>query len=251
MKESLIHIIKEAGKEILHVSNSSFFEIKEDSSPVTKADKASHNYLKTSLRAVYNVPVISEEEISSFEVRSQWKEFWLIDPLDGTKEFIKGYDDYCINIALIKDRQPIVGIIYAPKLNELYYAEKGCGFEYRGNKHQQSKNRPVVAISRFHHSESTQRFMQFNNLVYTNTIGAAIKFGRMALGLIDIYPRFEGSKEWDIAAGQVILEENGCAIIDLKTREKPLYNKENIQNNHFLAVRDTVDHMKFEYGDLL
>ncbi len=251
MKESLIDIVKVAGEEILKVSDDKSFSTKGDYSPLTAADKVSHDYLKAALVTLYDVPVLSEEECVPFESRSQWKEFWLIDPLDGTKEFINGYDDYCINVALIQDNQPVIGIIYAPKLDEIYYAQKGCGFEYRGAPHQRSEQGVTVAISRFHHSDATKKFMQVNQLTYTSTIGAALKFGRMALGLIDIYPRFEGSKEWDTAAGQIILEESGGSLVDLKTRKKPLYNKKSVKNNYFIALRNELDHTKFQCGDLV
>lgn len=251
MKESLIDIVKVAGEEILKLSDNKSFRNKEDYSPFTAADKISHDYLKAALVRLYDIPVLSEEECVPFESRSQWKEFWLIDPLDGTKEFINGYDDYCINVALIQDNQPVIGIIYAPKLDEIYYAQKGCGFEYRGMPRQRSKQGVIVAVSRFHHSDATKKFMQVNQLSYISTIGAAIKFGRMALGLIDIYPRFEGSKEWDTASGQIILEESGGCLVDVKTRKKLLYNKESIKNNYFIAVRNELDHTKFQYGDLV
>ena len=251
MKESLIDIVKVAGEEILKVSDNKSFINKEDYSPFTAADKVSHDYLKEALVKIYDVPVLSEEESVPFEIRSQWKEFWLIDPLDGTKEFIHGYEDYCINLALIQNNQPVIGVIYAPKLDEIYYAQKGCGFEYIGEPHQRSEQDVIVAISRFHHSDTTKKFMQLNQLTYTSTIGAALKFGRIALGLIDIYPRFEGSKEWDTAAGQIILEESGGCLVDVKTRKKLLYNKESIKNNYFIAVRNELDHTKFQYGDLV
>lgn len=251
MKESLINIIKEAGEELLKASGDKSFSSKKDRSPFTNADKVSHNYLKAALVKFYDIPVLSEEESVPFEIRSQWQEFWLIDPLDGTKEFINGYKDYCINVALIQNNQPVIGIIYAPKLNELYYAQKDCGFEYRGSPHQREERSLIVAISRFHHSNSTKKFMRLNQLVKVNTIGAALKFGRMALGLIDIYPRFGGSKEWDTAAGQIILEQSGGYIVDVKTEQKPIYNKKILKNNYFIAVRNELDHRKFEYGDLL
>lgn len=251
MKDSLIDIVKVAGEKILKVSDDKYFRIKEDYSPFTAADKISHDYLKEALVTLYDIPVLSEEECAPFESRSQWKEFWLIDPLDGTKEFINGYDDYCINVALIQDNQPVIGIIYAPKLDEIYYAQKGCGFEYGGTPQQRSEQGVTVAVSRFHHSDATKKFMQVNQLTHTSTIGAALKFGRMATGLIDIYPRFEGSKEWDTAAGQIILEESGGSMVGLKTRQKLIYNKESLQNDYFIAVRNELDHMKFQYGDLV
>ncbi len=143
----------------------------------------------------------------------------MIDPLDGTKEFINKNDEFCINIALIEKNEPVLGMIFAPRLNELYYAQKNKGFKYIGP--QKKKNSKItVAISRFHHSKQTEEFIKLNKWDNFSAVGAAIKFGRIAIGEIGIYPRYEGSKEWDIAAGHVILQEAGGKIIDLSTNNQ-------------------------------
>lgn len=238
MKAQLFQVIKEAGDKILDYYGCNTFEKKTDSSPFTQADKASHDYLIKALPQIKNIPILSEEAIVSYHERRNWKEFWLIDPLDGTKEFISGYDDFCINIALIKNGRPVLGLLYSPILKEFYWAELKKGFEYKGPKHEKSKKGLLVtAISRFHHSRLTQKFMSINNISETVIVGAALKFGRMALGQIDVYPRFVGSKEWDIAAGQIILQEAGGCILDLVTQKPLLYNKKNTKNNFFLSCR--------------
>lgn len=248
MKAELNQIIRRAGDIILEFYGDKSYEQKEDTSPFTKADKASHEFLIKALRQIKNIPILSEEDITSYEIRKDWQEFWLIDPLDGTKEFINLHDDFCINIALIRECRPVLGVIYAPAHNELYLAEEGKGFVYQGvSKPQVNNQNLTVATSRFHHSELTNNFMLNNNLEATITIGSALKFGRMALGEIDIYPRFEGSKEWDTAAGQIILKETGCYIMDLNTGFEPSYNKNSIRNNFFISCRSSVDVNKLKF----
>jgi 3'(2'), 5'-bisphosphate nucleotidase len=229
-------------------NNLNTHEIKEDLSPLTKADLESHYYLEKNLKKIINVPVLSEEHYIDYHIRKTWGEFWLIDPLDGTKEFITGHDDYCINIAFIRNNSPVFGMIYAPKLNELYFASVEIGFNYEGKPINQSCSPDGIqmAVSRFHHSEKTQVFIENNNIKFTHPIGAAIKFGRMALGLIQIYPRFEGSKEWDTAAGQIIISTTGCKLLDLTTKKNMLYNKPNIKNNFFFAYNSSLDFNQFK-----
>lgn len=251
MKKELLRLIEETGDKILCFYGDKTFDLKKDDSPLTLADQASHDYLVTHLPQIKNVPILSEECHVDFEQRKNWEEFWLIDPLDGTKEFIHGFDDFCINIALIQQNKPVLGLIYAPLLKEFYFAEEGRGFEYFGPGHELERDSElVVATSRFHHSELTSHFMTLNNLSKVYTIGAALKFGRMALGQIDLYPRFEGSKEWDTGAGQLILIEANGTVLDLQTRKLPTYNKSNIRNNFFMAYRNHVDINQFYYPDL-
>jgi 3'(2'), 5'-bisphosphate nucleotidase len=252
MKNELTQITKEAGEKVLHFYGSSIFELKEDQSPLTLADQASHQYLTHALPQVKNIPVLSEENPIDRDIRKNWDEFWLIDPLDGTKEFIHGFNDFCINIALIKNKKPVIGLIYAPALNELYYAKEDYGFQYEGPTKKRILSQGLISVtSRFHHSNVTQQFMDLNNINNSLTIGAALKFGAMALGLIDIYPRFEGSKEWDIAAGHIILKEANCKIIDLMTNKEPLYNKKYIKNNYFIAHHNTININKLTYPEFL
>lgn len=243
---------QEAGQKILAVFNQGIISTqKEDGSPLTIADQLSHDVLMTALPKILNIPVLSEECSIPYEERKRWETFWLIDPLDGTKEFSEGERDFCINIALIKNQHPVLGVIYAPALKEMYCAEKGHGFSADGiqSPHRNDKNK-VVATSRFHHSPSTQAFIETHKLGPTVTIGAALKFCRLALGEIDIYPRFQGSSEWDTAAGQIIIEEAGGYMIDLTTKAPLLYNKPSIRNNHFIAARSHIPFTPFQLGNL-
>jgi 3'(2'), 5'-bisphosphate nucleotidase len=252
MKQDLIAIIKEAGEKVLEFYGSKDFKTKEDKSPLTLADQASHKYLCQKLLEIKNIPIVSEENEIAFYIRKDWDEFWLIDPLDGTKEFISGFDDFCINIAIIQKHKPILGVIYAPKLNELYWAEQGKGFEYHGiPQKRSSETETIVAVSRFHNSEISKNFITINNLNHIYTVGAALKFGRMALGQIDLYPRFEGSKEWDTAAGQIILKEAKCNMFDLTTKKEPSYNKPDVRNNYFIASSPNININQLQYPEFL
>ena len=240
MRENLQDILRQSGSAIMNYFGSAEFTLKDDASPVTKADRASHALLTSSLKRLKNIPVLSEENILEYGVRKNWYEFWLIDPLDGTKEFINGDKDFCISVALINQNSPIVGAIYAPALDEFFYAERAKIFSYEGPRrnvfHQNSYN-TKVAVSRFHHSEKTKKFLSDHKLNSLESIGSALKFCRLAMGEIDLYPRFEGSKEWDIAAGHLILKESGGSIIDLKTKTEPVYNKPLLENNFFISSR--------------
>lgn len=249
MINSAQQIIREAGKIILsHYDSRKTSQLKADKSPLTLADQQSHTFLNRALKQLRNIPVLSEEGESAYEVRQYWSEFWMIDPLDGTKEFINGHADFCINIALIQNNTPTLGIIYAPLLDEMYAAEKGKGVAYRGCP---EKSLPSInlktATSRSHLSPPTVEFMKINELSDVTPMGSALKFGRLALGEIDLYPRFEGSMEWDIAAGQVILEEAECHLIDLVTGQKPSYNKPNLLNNSFIAYGPRVNMEKIKF----
>ena len=238
MKENLQDILKQSGSAIMNYFGSAEFILKDDASPVTKADCASHALLTSSLKRVKNIPILSEENILKYDVRKNWDEFWLIDPLDGTKEFINGDKDFCISVALIKQNSPIVGAIYAPALDEFFYAEKGFRFSQRSSYLRENKSEDSsysVAVSRFHHSEKTDKFLSEYSLNNVKSIGSALKFCRLATGEIDLYPRFVGSKEWDIAAGHLILKESGGSILDLKTKAAPMYNKPKLENNFFIA----------------
>jgi 3'(2'), 5'-bisphosphate nucleotidase len=164
----------------------------------------------------------------------------LVDPLDGTKDFIAKNGEFTINIALLKKCMPVLGIIYAPAINEIYYAEKEkAAFLIKNGQNfklpQQRCKEFIMARSRFHDVSEIDQFAIRNSIFKSNTIGSALKFGRLARGDINIYPRFTGSKEWDIAAGHIIIKEAGCKIVDLVTLAEPVYNKPDVKNNFFIA----------------
>lgn len=221
-------------------------------SPLTIADILSHNIIVSELNNVSNYPVISEEAFPDYEIRKNWKTLWLIDPLDGTKDFIAKNGDFTINIALLNDCKPVIGVIYAPAIDELYYGEKDKGaFVIRNGEHLRLPlikfDAPIMARSRFHEGEKIEEFARLNSIKNQLFIGSALKFGRLAEGLVNIYPRYTGSKEWDIAAGHIILKEAGCRIIDLVTFAEPVYNKPHMKNNFFISLSKDMkfDNLKF------
>jgi 3'(2'), 5'-bisphosphate nucleotidase len=242
MIEEVLQIVRGAGACILsHYKNpdTSFLE-KEDRSPLTSADLSSHDYLSKNLSR-YGLPIVSEESSPIASDVKNYRKYWLIDPLDGTKDFIAKNDEFAICVALIELGIPKLGVVYAPALDEMYFAEKGKGAysDIAGIRTKLGKCRldtKTVARSRFHDSEAIVDFMKLNRLEDSKPIGSALKFGRLAKGDVQIYPRFTGSKEWDIAAGHLILTEAGGSIVDLKTRVEPQYQKDDFRNSPFLAV---------------
>ena len=251
-------IAKEAGTKILsyYKTELSTPAIKADLSPVTLADKISNDYLVAALKDLSSFPVLSEEEVVDYSVRKDWKTFWMIDPLDGTKDFLAENDEFCINIALINDCKPILGVIYAPALQELYYAVRGHGaYLEKGGQvtrlQPSQSNISVVAISRFHESEETFSFLNLNNFQNVRKVDSALKFCYLARGEVDVYPRFAGSSEWDISAAEVILNEVDASLIDLSTLKSPNYNKEITRNNFFIAYSKKFSITSFKFQNLL
>jgi 3'(2'), 5'-bisphosphate nucleotidase len=188
--------------------------------------------------------VLGEENPIAYEIRKSWSCFWLVDPLDGTKDFIAKNDEFTINIALIKDGQPIIGLVGLPAKSLYYFASKGQGAFRISNEGEdlisntRNKKELVCLDSRFHSSPETAAFCRNNSITQIEHFGSALKFCRLAEGVADIYPRLAPTREWDIAAGHCILQEANCQIIDLTTGCPPLYNKQSLLNNHFIALRD-------------
>lgn len=243
MLDSVIAIAQKAGDILLNIQKTGFLiDYKADASPVTIADQESSLFLTQELKKIKPVPVLSEESIVPYHARSTWDMYWMIDPLDGTKEFIKNQSEFCINITLMENNKPTLAIIYAPALKELHAAVKGQGTFHQNVRLPTQSTKLRIAISRFHHSEQSKKFLNNFQDYETVCVGASLKFGRMAIGQIDIYPRFQGSSEWDIAAGHLILQEAGGNIMDLTTHNEPLYNKETLENNHFFAYRNGYTH---------
>ncbi|MFY0593227.1 3'(2'),5'-bisphosphate nucleotidase CysQ [Roseivirga sp.] len=247
---SLLEIAKEAsllaGSKILEIYNSNDFvvEIKGDNSPLTKADKAAHEIIMSFLEPT-GIPVLSEEgrEIS-YNERKKWEFLWIVDPLDGTKEFIKRNGEFTVNIALVRNQQPILGVVYAPVLDKLYAGAKAIGaslISKEGIRVLKPKvrldltkpNLKVVA-SRSHLNEETQAFL--NNLKQPEIVsmGSSLKFMVIAEGNADVYPRFAPTMEWDTAAAHAILEELGGKVSNLDGNSL-IYNKENLLNPYFSA----------------
>lgn len=242
-----IQAAREAGKEIIEVYNSEDFqtEHKEDKSPVTIADKRAHDVIDKYLRTT-EFPVLSEEGKNiPYEVRRQWKYFWMVDPLDGTKEFLKRNGEFTINIALLKDNVPVLGVIAVPVTGEIYYSIAGKGafcilngkdipLERRKSADINESGLRVVA-SRSHMNEATSQFIRKLKDPELVSAGSSLKFIAVAKGDADIYPRYIPCMEWDTAAADVIVREVGLSILDVINHEPLKYNKENLLNPYFIC----------------
>lgn len=251
MIKNIIKIVRDAGFRILEIYNSGNFDIniKEDNSPLTKADIVANEIIINSLKEISDYPILTEESYVDYDERKNWDDFWLVDPLDGTKDFIAKNGEFTINVSLLKKSKPVLGIIYAPAINEIYYAEEGNGaFLIKNGKNfkmpQQKCKEFRMARSRFHDVQEIDQFAILNSISKSEIIGSALKFGRLSNGVVNMYPRFTGSKEWDIAAGHIIIKEAGCKIVDLVTLKEPVYNKQEIKNNFFIAFSKEVEFNK-------
>lgn len=244
-----------AGAAILEIYQTDFEVLqKHDNTPLTKADMAAHHIIVDGLNALTpTLPVLSEESAHiDYAQRQTWREYWLVDPLDGTKEFVKGNGEFTVNIALIRDNYPVLGVIYSPVLRLTYFAVQGGGaFRKRGNEpaesiHSRSLNleKLVVAGSRSHGGTGLQRFLtQFEgyNII---SMGSSLKSCLVAEGVADIYPRFGPTSEWDTAAAQCIVEEAGGRLVNLHL-ERLSYNcKPSLLNPHFVVLGDT----RYDWG---
>ncbi|MCP4520536.1 MAG: 3'(2'),5'-bisphosphate nucleotidase CysQ [Cytophagales bacterium] len=245
--EDLVDIAQKAGDKILDIYENEDFsktiDFKADDSPLTVADKASHEIIDHALELLdLGIPVLSEEgKQRPYEIRKEWKYFWCVDPLDGTKEFINKNGEFTVNIALIKGNEPILGIVYAPVLNTTYVGKKGEGAymikdgvktEIKIN--EKSSGR-IAVKSKSHSSEAEDKVLSQYDVTDTISVGSSLKFCMVAEGKADIYYRHGPTMEWDTAAGQAVVEGAGGTVLDADN--KPFgYNKENLLNGSFLAL---------------
>lgn len=234
--------------------------MKKDNSPVTLADKRSNQIICEALaRHKMSYPLLTEEgQKIPFAKRKNWTTFWLIDPLDGTKEFIRESPEFTVNIALIHRGQPVLGVIYAPALNLLYFAAKNIGAYKKENassmrkttnpiksseriKLKKHSNRSLRVVTSYSHStEEINAFLK--NLkrkgqIELFPVGSSLKFGCVADGQADIYPRFGPTMEWDTAAGQAIVEQAGGVVLNQTTGKILKYNKANLLNPSFVVKK--------------
>ena len=245
----LVRLARQAGEAILRIYETGFgVEIKSDGSPLTMADSASHHILLSGLPSLTpDVPIISEETVSGdidYEQRKEWQRFWLVDPLDGTKEFIKRNGEFTVNIALVENGYPVAGLIYVP-VRDLYYfgcsgygAWKMKGVEGRPEKISVRKMNPdeqlTVVKSRSHPSAELDDFLRTIRVGSEVSAGSALKFCLVAEGVADLYPRFGPTMEWDTAAGQAIVEAAGGSVCDPQGN-RFRYNKESLRNGYFIV----------------
>ena len=239
------NIVYKAGAAILEIYDTDFdVETKSDNSPLTIADKKSHEIIEDGLKKLYpDIPILSEEgKDISYLVRKKWDLFWLVDPIDGTKEFIKKNGEFTVNIALIKNNYPIFGSVYVPYLKELYWASEGLGAWKSIDKSNEkrikvikSENKKRIVISRSHPNEKVTQFInQYKNHQLIR-MGSSLKLCCIADGKADLYPRLGPTSEWDIGAAQCIVEEAGGSVLEYETNLRLSYNKENILNPFFIV----------------
>lgn len=250
---ALFRILEQAGNAIMEVYNMEIdVTIKRDNSPVTLADLRSSDIIVKGLQSLTPyVPILCEEtQEEAFVTRRLHKYIWVVDPLDGTKEFIKKNGEFAINIALVEDGVPVLGIIYAPVKEVFYYAIKGAGaYKLENGKevlrlplseyNELDKTRVRAIVSRSHCNTDDESFV--NNYitlgynVETITCGSSLKFGVIAEGNADLYPKHGNTSEWDTASGQVILEESGGVLLSLENLKPLVYNKQSTLNPFFVA----------------
>ena len=248
-----------AGEEIMKVySNKIDVVYKEDESPLTLADKNANKIINKYL-VKSKIPIISEEnKILTYEERKNWKQCWIVDPLDGTKEFIKRNGEFTVNIALIKNNKPIIGVIYVPVSKTLYFTSDNSSKSYKALLKTNTiiideifnnaveifptqKNNNILRIvgSRSHLNDTTKNYIskiEKKNKIKIVSKGSSLKFCLVAEGGAEIYPRFAPTMEWDTAAGQAICQAVGVKVIDVTTNEPLKYNKQNLLNPHFLVT---------------
>ncbi|PKR77800.1 3'(2'),5'-bisphosphate nucleotidase [Halalkalibacillus sediminis] len=259
--EKLFHVVLKAGQEIMGIYQKDFnVEYKEDDSPLTEADQKAHQVIESELKQHYpSIPILSEEGASvPFSERKEWSQFWLVDPLDGTKEFIKKNGEFTVNIALIEEGYPSIGFIYAPALDTAYFGVVGrASFKLeQASKHNvlseldliekstklpsvQNKDEVFVVASRSHMSKETEDFVnqlkEEHPSVNTISSGSSLKFCLVAEGKADFYPRYAPTMEWDTGAGQAIAEAAGKEVVRYEDGERFYYNRENLTNGWFLV----------------
>ncbi|MEL6630930.1 MAG: 3'(2'),5'-bisphosphate nucleotidase CysQ [Bacteroidota bacterium] len=221
-------------------------QYKADDSPLTLADEQAHQLIATRLQALTpSIPILSEEsEEIPFEERKYWQQFWLVDPLDGTKEFISRSGEFTVNIAVIEEGRPVLGCVHVPMTGETFFAVEGKGaFQHVRNKKRQIHCDPFapqaaglrLTCSRSHIREGEKIYMQRFKDPVTIPQGSALKMLRIADGKADVYPRFGPTMEWDIAAAEIILSEAGGHTFQAADGSPLFYNKEDLYNPHFIA----------------
>lgn len=250
MINSIIEIAINAGNAILEIYKQDFtVETKSDNSPLTIADKTANKIIVDGLLQLDNsIPIISEEnKLIDFSIRKNWTECWMVDPLDGTKELIKKNGEFTVNIALIKNGIPVLGVVHVPAQNITYYAEKdkGC-FKIENGITSTLKIRELasdgvlkIVGSRSHQTPELLEYVEQQKLKYANVdfvaAGSSLKFCLLADGKADVYPRLGPTMEWDTCAGQIVATEAGAEVIRYDNNEPLLYNRENLLNPYFIV----------------
>ena len=272
MNEGLLELIidaaLDAGKAILRVYNREDFNVslKDDNSPLTDADVNSHNVIMKALEQT-GIQVLSEEGAEiPYDKRKGWSKLWIVDPLDGTKEFVKRGGDFTVNIALVENNYTTMGVVFAPWLGQLfwgsndgaYFCELGNGWEEKQNPLPLSDveqlpfslpEKFTVVASKSHFSEETKVFIEKVEAkvgkIEFSSVGSSLKMCLVAAGKAHLYPRIGPTMEWDTAAGQAVVEAAGGSLIDLSTKERMRYNREKLLNDYFLVSSKSVNASDF------
>ncbi len=247
--EAIKNIALEAGNSIMEIYEKDFaIEYKDDKSPLTIADIKSNEIICNSLKKLYpTIPIISEENKEiTFEKRKNWEYYWCIDPIDGTKEFIKKNGEFTVNIALIHRGTPILGVVYAPVLDDIYYAIKGSGAFKNNTKLPINRDdgKYVIVASKSHMSKETQDYVDKIETSKEKILiskGSSLKLCLVAEGKADIYPRLAPTMEWDTAAADAIVRESGNMTYQFKNNKPILYNKQELLNPWFIVKQCKVE----------
>ena len=251
LQQTLVDIARAAGQEILTIYHDEdrfqVVDMKANDSPLTLADRAAHQLIASRLQAATpGIPVLSEEGRDiPYEERAGWDRFWMVDPLDGTKEFIKRNGEFTVNIALVERGAVIMGCVHVPVSDTTYFAAKGEGaWVQRGEASPERIQAQVydpharglrIVASRSHMSPEVEAYINQYNAPQTVSMGSSLKLVLIAEGKADIYPRLGPTMEWDTAAAQIVVEEAGGQVLHHETLEPLRYNKENLLNPWFIV----------------
>lgn len=248
--QDVVRIAGDASEAILQVYNSDFaITHKNDNSPLTAADLAAHEKISRGLEAITpDIPILSEESASlPWSERKTWQTYWLVDPLDGTREFIKRNGEFTVNIALIHNHKPVLGVVHVPAMDCCYYASVDTGAYLASNRtpprriqvRKADANHITAAGSRSHGNDQQQRFIALlGPSVQTVVIGSSLKFCLLAEGRLDVYARFGPTSEWDSAAAQCVVEQAGGMVTDMQLQPLRYNLKESFLNPAFLVIGD-------------
>lgn len=249
LRDKIIALSKEAGAAIMDVYNGHFdVTAKDDASPLTMADLRSHDIIVKGLEALDpSWPVLSEEAAAlPFNERSQWRTYWLVDPLDGTKEFVSRKDEFTVNIALVHDHVPVLGVVYAPAIGTVYAGAQGVGAIKQVGTAASVSIAPTVPAqlpvrvvgSRSHRGEFLDAYLGRLGAHEMVSMGSSLKFCLVAEGRADLYPRLGPTSEWDTAAAQAVVEAVGGAVVTLDGKALRYNTKDSLLNPHFFVYAD-------------
>jgi len=242
-------LAEEAGEAIMSIYDTDYaIQHKEDKTPLTEADLAAHNIIDAGLQELLPaVPILSEESATiSYAERSSWNNYWLVDPLDGTREFIKRNGEFTVNIALIVNGESVLGVVHAPVTGANYYACRGQGAykqeagsdPVKIETRKQPQGKIVVAGSRSHRGDSLNAFLENVGEYEIISMGSSLKSCLVAEGVADVYARFGPTSEWDTAAAQCVVEEAGGVLTDTSMQQLRYNTKDSLLNPHFFVSGD-------------